>query len=165
MPHIEKRRPSECSIRQLAEFRRLVKAGGEVMSAGLDRRIQSAAWLAFAFDDHGTLVAVGALKRPGEGYRRSVFRKAACSMPPINYALELGWIFVDQERRGTGNARLLTQSLVELSGSEELYATTRTDNIAMKRTLIRFGFLECGSSYLSNTRDYELVLFVRSPPR
>jgi hypothetical protein len=48
MPHIEKRRPSECSIRQLAEFRRLVKAGGEVMSTGLDRRIQSAAWLVFA---------------------------------------------------------------------------------------------------------------------
>jgi GNAT superfamily N-acetyltransferase len=154
MPHIEKRRPSECSIPQLAEFRRLVKAGGEVMSAGLDRRIQSAAWL-----------VLGALKRPDEGYRWSVFRKAACSMPPINYALELGWIFVDQERRGTGYARLLTQSLVELAGSEQLYATTQTDNIAMKRTLVRFGVLKCGSPYLSSTRDYELVLFVRSPPR
>ena len=165
MPHIEKRRPSECSIPQLAEFRRLVKAGGEVLSAGLDRRIQSAAWLVFGFDDHGTLVAVGALKRPDEGYRWSVFRKAACSMPPINYALELGWIFVDQERRGTGYARLLTQSLVELAGSEQLYATTQTDNIAMKRTLVRFGVLKCGSPYLSSTRNYELVLFVRSPPR
>jgi RimJ/RimL family protein N-acetyltransferase len=135
------------------------------MSTGLDRRIQSAAWLVFAFDDHGTLVAVGALKRPRDGYRRSVFRKAACSMPPINHALELGWIFVDQERRGTGYARLLTRSLFELAGSEELNATTRTDNIVMKRTLIRFGFLECGTPYLSNTRDYELVLFVRLPPR
>lgn len=161
MPQVEKTRPGECSIAQLAHFKRMVVAGGEVTIVGLDQRILQAEWLVFVFDDHGTLAGVGALKRPTQAHITSTFRKSGHRQVPQDCQLEVGWIFVDADNRGKGYSHLIVKAILEVAGSAKLFATTRVDNLAMKRTLTTYGFAESGHSFQSTIRDQKLGLFTR----
>src|SRR5229473_564528 len=133
MPHIERRRPVECSEEQLASFKRFVLAGGEVRSQGLDKRIRNAEWLTFAFDHSGTLVGIGALKRPVNPYKSNVFRMAGLEGYSKNYLYEIGWIFVSPNSRDQGYCTTIVKEILNLTANESLYATSRADNIPMQR--------------------------------
>ena len=118
--------PSECIAAELAEVASLVRAGGEVMEAGVERRIREAKALFLVRDGEG-LVAVAALKNPRPTYRRSVFRKAAAEKDPKLFRHELGWVFVLPRSRGNGLSHALVNAAVANSMGTPIFATCRVD--------------------------------------
>ena len=160
---VEALRPSECSQEQLAAFKHMVLAGGEVARAGIDQRIRRAEYLAFIFDDNGTLEGIGALKKPNLAYRNDIFHKAGVGEAAHQFAIELGWLFVDAGHRRRGYSKALIKKLLGLVGGASLYSTTRTDNIGMKKALYQFGFSEAGQPYISGDGQRSLQLWARPP--
>jgi GNAT superfamily N-acetyltransferase len=155
-------RPKDCSAEMLEEFCKLVLAGGEVQPAGLAARVKGAAFLAFANEPEG-LVGVAALKNPYSDYRTGVFEKTGSgSALAEEYPYELGWAYVDPVARGRGVSTMLVQALSK-QGAAGVYATSRTLNAAMHRTLKRANFNVCGRPYASTEHPGETIaLFLRS---
>ena len=144
----------------LAAFRDLVLQGGEVQPAGLAGRVKRAAFLAFAHDSEG-LVGVAALKNPNAGYRANVFEKAESTLAE-DHPYELGWVYVVPAARRRGISGLLVRALFE-RGAAGVYATSRTRNDAMRRTLEQADFRVVGRPYPSAEHPgEELALFLRS---
>jgi len=127
----------------------------------LDTRIRESKWLAFHYAGH-ELVAVAALKAPGERYRVDLFRRADAPADAVEYALELGWVFVVPAHRGKRIAETLCRLLVGRVPTSGLFATTRPTNAAMLRILFALGFARVGKPY--PRRDEELVLLLRPEP-
>ncbi|WP_132466226.1 GNAT family N-acetyltransferase [Rhodovulum marinum] len=151
--------PKQCSSETLDAFCELVRAGGEVQPAGLSARVERAAFLAFAHEPEG-LVGVAALKNPYQDYRAGVFKKAG-SARAEDYPYELGWVYVVPAARGRSVSALLVQALFE-HGAAGVYATSRTLNTAMHRTLSRANFKVSGRPYFSAEHPgEEIALFLR----
>lgn len=151
--------PRDCSAGDIDAFQSLVLEGGEVEPNGLAQRIARAERLAIALRDH-ILVGVGALKSPNSGYRKSVFAKSGTPRSPTAFELELGWVYVKPECRGGGISGRLVQELMAAARGRNVFATSRTDNAAMRRSLERAGFVRDGKPYSSDMRAQELLLFV-----
>ncbi len=154
--------PVACSDAERQEFARLVRQGFPAARA-LERRIRDAQCLAFYHTAGGSLVAVAAIKAPGERYRRDVFAQADAPVTPADHPLELGWVFVVPDYRRTGIAEALCRALLARAPTSSLFATTRPGNEFMIRILSALGFARVGKPY--PRRDEELVLFVRFPGR
>lgn len=152
--------PEKYSARERAEFAALVRQGGEVVARGLDGRILQARSLAFLRCD-GQLAGIAAIKRPLHGYRRSVSKKAGVELSDVQWPYELGWIFVIEAMRGKGHSAKLVQCALDTVADDGVFATSRTDNQVMHKTLVRFGFAPQGSIYISDRGDHELRLFLR----
>ena len=152
--------PSDCTPEALADFKNLVIEAGTVDSEGLMERIRDAFRLLFLKESNGQLVGVGALKRPGLGYRSKVFGKARLSTPPDEYRVELGWVAVAKSHQGRGLSRRIIGQLISLAENENLFATTRADARAM-RFAADYGFKLAGKPYPSG-RGYDLVLYLRN---
>lgn len=160
MLRVASKPPCVCSPDDVAALKALVLEGGEVDPNGLRRRIARAERLAFAFFDHN-LAGVGALKHPNTAYRASVFAKSNSSRAPSAFPLELGWVCVKSEYRGRGISGLLLQELMATVRDRNVFATSRTDNTVMHRSLNHSGFLREGTAYASGVRACKLQLFVR----
>jgi RimJ/RimL family protein N-acetyltransferase len=160
MPNVIKRTPKECTITELDMFEKLVKEGGEVNSEGLRLRIEDALCLAWIEADDGKVIGVGAIKRPYEQYRSSVFKKAGSEEVAIQFALELGWVFISPAFRGKGLSTPLIKKLLSSAENGSIFATTRENNEAMKAILANFGFQESGEPYKSSIGNHKLVLFI-----
>lgn len=154
--------PADCSDQELERFEGLVRQGGEVQLGGLSGRIREAAALTFAMHED-RLVAVAALKKPTDGYRVGVFQKAGVA-PLDSGHLELGWVFVLPDCRGRGLARRVVADTLVTSGPSGVFATTRSDNHAMRKVLEREHFVRMGQPYKSVRGVYELSLFIRPAP-
>lgn len=147
--------PSEFSDADKDEFVRLVREGGEVMG-GVRARLDQAASL-LVIKRNGTIKAVAALKQPIPNYRDRVFRKAGCSDLAKHFAFEIGWVFVTEDCRGEGLSGALVKSALDAAGAENVYATTRSDNIPMQRVLAKNGFKVCGTEYSSTQNPGSIV--------
>lgn len=152
--------PADCSDAEIEAFRQLVILGHEVTTIGLSDRIRRAAALAFDYEDVG-LVAVAGLKIPGSHYQRAVFTNAGSSEMWELFDRELGWIYVSEDHRRQGRSKALCEALLTQVATARVFATSRADNMPIRRTLERLGFVVTGHSYASTERDYELQLFVR----
>jgi GNAT superfamily N-acetyltransferase len=152
--------PSDCTPEALADFENLVIEAGTVDPEGLTQRIRDAFRLLFLRQSDGQLVGVGALKRPGLGYRNKVFAKAQATMSPDEYPIELGWVAVAKSHQGRGLSRRIIGQLITLAENENLFATTRTDARAM-RFAADHEFKLAGKPYPSG-RGYDLVLYLRN---
>ena len=152
--------PVACSDGDIAAFQDIVLEGGEVDRVGLLQRIARADHLAFAFFDHN-FVGVGALKCPNSGYRKSVFMKSGTLRSFSDFPLELGWVYVRPQFRTRGISGRLVEELIATSRSQNVFATSRTDNQAMHKSLERSGFVRDGKPYPSVMRAETLQLFVR----
>ena len=147
---------AECTTSELQEFEALVRGAGKVAEEGLPALIRSARVLAFV-RMAGSLVAVGALKRPRPSYKAKVFQSARADAAHDAYPEELGWVSVSPQRQGSGLGTRVVENL--LSAAEgRLYATTQSDNSSMQKILQRFGFRRHGAPYAG--RDDELVLYL-----
>ncbi len=154
------RPPIFCSPVELAGFSRLVLAGGAVDPAGFQERLATARCLVFARDQ--ALAGVGAVKRPAGDYRQRVFTAAGCELTQAaKNGEEIGWIAVSPEWRGSGIGRLLLGALLKEIGASSCFATTRTDNGAMRRLLESNFFERTGRPFESRLGDYTLVLYQR----
>ena len=156
--HLEE--PTACTEPERRDFARLVRRGFRGSDEGLDGRICAARWLAFYYAAADTLAGIAGLKAPGERYRVDVFRKAGAGVSPVDYELELGWVFVDPAYRGHRIGESLCRSLLARVPASCVFATTRPDNASMIRILSALGFARVGKPY--PRRDEELVLFLRS---
>jgi GNAT superfamily N-acetyltransferase len=152
--------PSDCTPEALADFENLVIEAGTVDPEGLTQRIRDAFRLLFLRQSDGQLVGVGALKRPGLGYRSKVFAKARATMSPDEYPIELGWVAVAKSHQGRGLSRRIIGQLISLAENENLFATTRTDARAI-RFAADHEFKLAGKPYPSG-RGYDLVLYLRN---
>jgi GNAT superfamily N-acetyltransferase len=152
--------PSDCSARALADFEKLVIEGGAVDPEGLTQRIRNASRLLFLREPDGQLVGVGALKHPRSSYRKRVFAKARANVPPDSYCVELGWVVVAKSHQGRGLSARIIGELLALAKNENVFATTRLDDRAM-RFASAHGFEPNGNSYPSG-RGYNVVLYLHN---
>lgn len=153
-------KPAEASVRDLRDFTALVRAGAEVTLAGLEARIRAAFTLVLARQDR-CVVGIAALKVPNSNYRATVFRKAAVAAVPCTFPLELGWVFVEPRSRGTGLSHSLVSRALAVAPTSAIFATSRSDNIAMHRSLIAGGFAQHVVAYASARGAHSLELFLR----
>lgn len=152
--------PESCTPAEVRAFEKLVVAGGEVDAHGLRARIEQAKALVFAHSS-GQLVGTGAVKRPNANYRKSVFQKSRTTHLPAEFPWELGWIYVVPPQRGRGASRRIVEALLKGAKDLNVFATSRSDNTPMHRTLEHSGFVRAGTAYKSARGDLELQLFVR----
>ncbi|MGI0134220.1 MAG: GNAT family N-acetyltransferase, partial [Candidatus Micrarchaeaceae archaeon] len=74
---------------------------------------------------------------------------------------ELGWVFITPDARRQGQSFWLAKDLLTVAGKRGVFATSRTDNVAMHKTLAKLSFSPVGHPYLSPRGGYELQLFIR----
>ena len=126
---------------------------------GLDSRIGAARCLAFHYALLGPLVAIAALKLSDDQYRHDVFKWAGTRESYADYAVELGWVYVEPAYRGSRIATSLCEQLLSINTMDAVFATTRIDNAIMNRVLLTCGFEKVGTPYLY--RGEQLRLFLR----
>lgn len=146
-PEIIARRPNEWSNSELDRFVELVELGGEVVP-GLKDRIMNAVGLVMIRTSDGFL-GTSALKRPNQGYKERQFAKAKIPALAEHYQFEIGWIFLHEELRGRRLSSDLVHQTIGLAGGSPIFATTREDNVAMKRVLEHFEFEPRGELFPS----------------
>ena len=165
MTNIIWKKPSECSESELEVLEALVKKGGEVDMDRLHDRIMRAEWLIFLFEIDKTLAGVAALKNPNVNYKRDIFRKADSTEDPDEFIFEAGWIFVEPQFRRRKHSRALLQTVLKLADKKYVYATTKENNEAMRRTNLYCGLEQSGHPYTSEEGDYKLVLYTKHSPQ
>lgn len=160
MPELVVKSPSDCTNIEIGAFIAFVRAGGEVSIQGLAEHIRGAAALVFARVD-GSVVGVAALKQPQASYRRRVSSESGAPISAAEFPYELGWVYVLPEARGKGLSHLLSQAALAEGKGAGVFATSRTDNIAMHRTLAKVGFVATGNSFVSGRGKHSLQVFIR----
>jgi predicted GNAT family N-acyltransferase len=144
------------------EFMKLVIEADEVDPEGLERRVMRAERLIFLHNKK-EVIGVAATKRPGKSRKESVFRKAQSTEDPTSFTFELGWIVVNERFRGQHLSRTLVEAALEVAAGHRIFATTRTDNLRMQKTIERYGFHAVGKPYPTSRegRKYDLTLFIK----
>jgi hypothetical protein len=156
---LKTKRPQDCSPEEIAEFIKLVLAGGQVQAEGLKNLVMSAQWLGFArLND--ALVSIAAIKTPRAVYRDRVFQRAGSLVDSTQFTLEFGWAHTPPEYEGRGFGSALASLLLE-EISSAIFATTGAANLAMRHILERKHFSKSGDSY--DGRIESKVLYIRSP--
>ena len=154
--------PAACCDAEIADFIGLVLAGGEVRADGLEERVRSAERLVFLREGTG-LVGVAGLKCPAPSYRRKVIAQSGVPLAQESFPFELGWIYVLPSARGRGLSLPVCQGAVEAAGASGIFATSRTRNRAMHKTLEKLGFVTAGNEYPSANGKGRLRVFLRRP--
>lgn len=155
------KKPIECSATELLDFAAFVLASGEVTSVGLDARIRRAEALVFLVQN-GCLKGITAVKNPEHNYKNRVFQKAQASVQANEFPFELGWVFVLPSSRGIGYSKKLVQAALAATLGRAIFATSRSDNVAMHNVLIAHGFIRHGREYSSSRGNQNLVLFINN---
>lgn len=154
-------RPEECSAVELRAFAEKVRAGWQVSTIGLDRRIAQAAWLGFARVNQ-ELAGIAAIKKPEVAYRKKVFALSKSGLLASRFPFEFGWMQIDPKYRGYGIAKSLLDELLARIPEAKIFATTADDNSAMQRVLTRAGFNTVGCTFPSARDGRSLSLWIRS---
>lgn len=152
--------PLTCTEAERAEFARLVRQGFHGSDEGLPDRIRNASCLAFQYTAEQRLMAIAALKVPTDIHREDLFRTAEADVSSAGYELELGWVYVVPDFRGNRTSAHLCQLLLGHASGAGVFATTRSDNIPMRKILQALNFVEVGKPF--PRRNEELVLFLPS---
>ena len=77
------------------------------------------------------------------------------------YNLEIGWAYTMCKYRRKGICSGLIQKIFDAYGSQNIFATTRTDNSSMQIILEKCEFKKIGITYQGGTKEHRLQLFVR----
>jgi GNAT superfamily N-acetyltransferase len=156
--------PREASAEERAAFEQMVLEAGEVNPDTLPGLIDRALALAFVRLD-GTLVAVGAIKRPYSEHRGHVFTWAKSKIDPKQFEFELGWIYVKPAAQGKRIASRIVEKLMPVLNGALVYATSRVNNDRMHSSLKRFGFQPVGIPYPSKQNEPHIQLFICTQKR
>lgn len=152
--------PAAFSDIEIADFVALVLAGGEVTPRGLEGRVRSAERIAF-LRGNGCLLGVAGLKHPSQSHRSKVAAVSGEPLPSTEFPFELGWIFILPSARGRRLSLPLCRSLIDAAVTQGVFATSRTDNDGMHKTLSKLGFLPAGAAYPSPRGNHQLQAFLR----
>jgi hypothetical protein len=159
-PELLVKAPGTLSAPEFATFIALVRAGGEVIVQGLPERVLSARALVLCRVE-GLLVGIGALKQPQASYQRRIGSESGFPLPAAEFPYELGWVYVSAGERGKGLSFSIAQAALSASSGAGVFATSRTDNLPMHRSLEKLGFLPSGQPFVSGRGKHSLQLFVR----
>jgi predicted GNAT family N-acyltransferase len=154
--------PSDCSQRELAEFEKLVKQGGEVAGASLTDGILRAVALVF-MTEGGTLQGIAGLKSPAASYRAKISARAGVALPSTTLPYELGWVYIVTDAQGKKQSRPLVQNAIAAANGRGMFATSRDGKDAMHHVLTTEGFVRSGKPYLAANGEDNINLFVRVP--
>lgn len=154
------RTPNACTPFELQEFLSFVLKGGEVSPIGLLKRIQRAHTLAFLYSNKN-IIGVAGLKWPSINHCHELSINSGIILHKI-FPLELGWVYILPSARGGKLSNVLCRSLIEASANSGIFATSRSSNIAMHKTLGNHGFIQVGKEWLSQQSSDNLCLFTRS---
>jgi len=143
------------------EIKGLIIKGNEANTSLVESRLYSSALTAY-FEDGDSIIATTSIKMPESDYITDIFDKALVDFSPSKYTYELGYVFVESLYRNQKIASILCSELIHKFDKEDLFSTTRTDNLGMQVILNSFGFVPSGISYLSLTKTKLLQLFIRN---
>jgi GNAT superfamily N-acetyltransferase len=138
----------------------MVRAGGEVGDAVLDRNIRNAEAIALARQS-ACLVGIAALKTPLSTYCQRITKKTGVTVNAQTFPFEFGYLFVLPSARRQGLALALCGATLAKANGREIFATTRTDNLGTRTILEKSGFVKAGTPYGSGRGSHKLQLFVR----
>lgn len=153
--------PGDCTPEEISAFVALVVEGGEVASAGLHGRVQSAARLIFLPGSAG-LLGVAALKHPEDRYRVRIAASSGVAVPASDFPYELGWVVVAPVARGLGHSSRLSLAALATAGDSGVFATSHTHNTRMHNTLNKLGFVPAGGAYPSSLGEHHIQLFLHA---
>lgn len=156
--------PDRFSSAELEEFRRIVRDGGEVPPDLLAAGTSRSKLLLFLLHA-GRAIGTSALKVPLNSYRSKVSRQIGVAIPESEFPYEVGYTCIVEKERGKKYAHLLMEATLERSRGVGLMATVRAENKAMRHILEKVGFESTGLPYPSERGEYNLVLYLRRPPR
>lgn len=156
---ITAKKPHECSDAEIEDFAAFVRAGGEVVSEGFEGRLKLAESLLFLVQDD-CLKGIAAVKNPSKSYKERIFTKAKATVQANIFPFELGWVYVLPSSRGSGFSHTLVETALCVANGQAIFATSRTDNIAMQKVLTAHGFSCHGETYNSSRGKHQLNLFV-----
>ncbi len=134
--------------------------GEQVKKPGVEWRIRRARLLGFYYENNRLVGTLG-IKRFVRTYKKNIFRKARVFDESKKYESELGWAYTLPKYRGRGIFSSLNRKILSVAGHENLYATTRADNIAVQKTLQKNGFKIIGRPYKGRITGRLTYLFVR----
>lgn len=155
------RSPDKCSTEERAILVALVVKGGEVKERYAVQGVDHADTLLWLQDEKG-VYGVAAIKNPTDHHRMGVFEKAGVAGRSSEVALEFGYAFVEEDRRGNGDGRALMIAAMEALGSRAAFATARVANDKITRILARNNFEIVGREYPSDEDPLRFLrLFVR----
>lgn len=140
-------------------FAGMVRAGGEVGGAELEKNVREAKCLVFLHVDHD-LVGVAALKNPRTGYRTRISLNSGVDLAVAKYPFELGYIYVVEAQRRKGFSNRLVEAALAVADKSGVFATSRANNIPMHSALIKFGFENTGKSYPGSNQNM-ICVFLR----
>ena len=152
--------PGEFSEAEKIAFITLVYSGGEVRKSTLQDNVKTAVRLVF-LRDAGDLIGVAALKVPIHTYRDTLFAKTDVILGDAEVPYEVGYILVKETARGQGFSNVLVGTALDAAVGRGIFATSRSDNIPMHKTLARFGFEKVGKPFIGKDAKEKIQLFLR----
>ena len=153
----------EMAEKDQVEIQGLIIKGNEANASLVDSRLYSSALTAY-FKDGDSIIATTSIKMPESDYVNDIFDKAMVDFNPSKYTFELGYVFVESLYRNQKIASILCSELIHKFDKEDLFSTTRTDNLGMQSILHTLGFEPSGKSYLSLSKTKLLQLYLRNCP-
>jgi GNAT superfamily N-acetyltransferase len=154
--------PAACKPQELENFKTMLLSSELEGEDGLEERIAQAEWLAFQYDDNKQLIAIAALKRPVDGYRKGIFKKAGLLEQAGQYPLEFGWVVIRDEYHGRGVGSALLGRLLQKAGPLGIFAVARSSNQSIAASLLKQGFLASGEPYSRRGHRYTYQVFLRA---
>lgn len=142
------------------EIKSLIIKGNEANNNLVEGRLHTSALTAY-FKDNNKIIATSTIKTPEISYITTIFNKALSKLDPLNYIHELGYVFVDLDYRNQKLASTLCSELVWKFKTENLFSTTRTDNLGMQSILNTLGFIPNGNPYPSIIQDKLLSVYIK----
>jgi len=161
VPKVCAAEPDAFAPEEMDDFVALVLAGGEVTPQGLKGRVMSAPHIAF-LRENNCLLGVGGLKNPSGHHRNEVEMGAKTKLSAEDIPYELGWVFVLPSARNRKLSFPLCRALVSAANGKGIFATSRSNNEGMHRTLQKLGFARVGAEWPSQQNDGNLALFLKN---
>lgn len=152
---LQSKPPGELSTDEIDEFQQAILEGGEADPHGLRDRVMSARSLALLREEK-SLAAIAALKSPMSAYRQRIAEYARVELAAEHYPFELGWVFVYPFARNRQYSHAVSREALKQCDGRGVFATSRSDNVAMHATLRRLGFDPAGMPYISRRSGQEL---------
>lgn len=142
------------------KIKELIIKGNEANNSLVEDRLYTSALTAY-FKDNNKIIATSTIKIPEIDYIDSIFKKSSSTLNPLNYKFELGYVFVDLNYRNKKLASTLCSELVQKFKTENLFSTTRIDNIGMQSILNTLGFILNGNPYPSIIQEKLLRIYIK----
>jgi len=143
----------------LSEILQLLKNGGAIPNLNSASILENCHNICY-IKDNEEIASTGAIKFDRPDYRKGVFNKAGVGDVNTSY-LELGYVATSYNHSRKGYAKAICHSIIQNFPLNNIFATTRTDNMGMQKILTELGFTIRGHSYKSTNGDYKINLLTK----